>query len=120
MSKFVSIRGWVQTYYKITDSIESIVKKYDLRYQDYFLDKEQALLYQEGWKLPSHQCVNGIAYVFYGATIKDAGEDYIRDQILDILKLDDDIDGLFYVNDDEGESSISWEIIDSKMTVKDR
>ena len=122
MSRFVSIRGWIETYFEMSGEFESVVNSYELKYQKYFLKQEQVNLYQKGWKFPD-QCINGISYIFYGATIKLEAEEYIKDQILDMLRLDDgdkDIQGLFYINDDEGEYSIIWEIIDSQIIVKSR
>lgn len=83
------------------------------------LSKEQSLLYQKGWKLPD-QPINWTSYIFYGADIKDYAMDYIGNQIKAMINIEEDIRGLFYINDDEGELSITWEIFDSKITIKDR
>ncbi len=119
MSRFISIRGWLETQFELVPQFELTVHAFDKKYSNYMLDENQSILYQKGWQFPV-QAINWTSYIFYGADVKEIGEQYIKDQIMEMLKISDGTRGLFYFDDDEGDLSAAWKIFDSKITEENR
>jgi hypothetical protein len=119
MSRFISIRGWLETQFELVPQFEAVANDFAKKYNEYMLDEKQAILYQKGWQFPD-QAINWTSYIFYGADVKEIGEQYIKDQIVGMLKLFDGTRGLFYFDDDEGDFSAIWKIFDSKITEENR
>ena len=119
MSTFISIRGWLATDFKLIESFKATTYKFEVIYSKYLLAEEQAQLYQKGWLFP-RQRINWNSYVFFGADVKLGAEEYIKDQIMEMLEIDKEIEGLFYFDDDACILSYKWKISDSKVTVENR
>jgi hypothetical protein len=119
MGNFIHIRGWLETEFELVPKFKEIVQRFNNDYSRYLLIDWQAKLYQKGWHFPSHP-INYTSYIFYGADVKYLGEDYIKDQIIAMVQLFDETNGLFYFNDDEGDYPIAWKIFDSKITEENR
>ncbi|WP_146138290.1 hypothetical protein [Chamaesiphon polymorphus] len=119
MATFISVRGWLATEFELIESFKAIACKFELMHNKYLLTKEQAQLYQKGWLFP-HQRINWSSYIFFGADLKFGAEEYIKDQIMEMMEISEEIEGLFYFDDDACILSYKWEISDSKITVKNR
>jgi hypothetical protein len=117
MGSFYHVRGWLETSFEMVPQFKEIVEKFSCDYIKYHLVEDQAVLYQKGWYFPEHP-INYINYIFYGAEVKN--EDYIKDQIIEMVELcNDEIDGLFYF-DYEGDYPMMWRIFDGKVIEENR
>jgi hypothetical protein len=112
MGSFYHVRGWLETSFELVPQFKEIVQRFNYNYIKYGLSDRQAVLYQKGWHFPEYP-INYTSYIFYGAEVKS--DDYIKDQIIDIIQSCEEIDGLFYF-DYEGDYHTKWKIFDSKIT----
>jgi len=119
MARYVSVRGWLECEYEYIPEIKKIVDNYSDNYSAFEATPEVRSLYQKGWRFPQDK-INWTAYIFYGADIKSQCVDYIREQIIKISLVNDEIRGLFYVDDEEGERRMRWEIYDGNIAEEER
>ena len=119
MGHFIQIRGWLETEFELIPQFKEIVQRFDNNYSEYLLKDWQVTLYQKGWHFPD-QPINYKSYIFYGAEVRYEGADYIKDQLMEMVGLFDDTNGLFYFNNDEGDYPVTWKICDGVINEDSR
>ena len=114
MSRYVSIRGWLECDYEDIEEIKNIINEYKIKKEWIVNDSDinKLELYQGAWKLPEKP-VNWTAYIFYGADINSGYYEYIKEQVEEILKINKEIDGFFKCTDEEEVYSREWIIENS-------
>lgn len=115
MGHYISIRGWVGCSQEQVPQVRTIMKSFVDRAKEYGLTREGAEMYNKGWTIPSEH-INWTFYFFYGADIRIQYTEFIRDQIIamtnEIVRYDEEftdyINGIFDLEDDEGEVFLTW------------
>lgn len=111
MARYISIRGWLECDHQLVEKIRMIITNYaETRKGDNY---ETYKLYNQGWTFQNN-IINWSSYIFYGADIKEYYLEFIRNEILCILELDEDIEGSFFIDYEEGERE-RWDIINKKI-----
>lgn len=117
MANYISIKGWLECEYDDINLIKSIISEYAFKKSyDTLMDYDIRTLYNKGWHF-QEEVINWTSYIFYGADMKKYCLKFIKDELFAIAKVNDAIEGLFFIDDEEGES-ILWKISDGKLIVK--
>jgi hypothetical protein len=119
MSKFISIRGWIECDKEYIPKIKDIISYFSKEYSKYPIEQETKDLYQKGWNIPA-DTINWTAYIFYGADIREYNSDFIKDEITAIAESNKEIEGYFFVDDDEGEKKLYWRVYNGKIIETER
>ena len=114
MGHYVSVRGWIECDKSNFSAIEKVIDKYRMDFLKYSISQEIAELYQKGWQIPK-DVINWTAYVFYGADIRQYNLDFIKDQIIEIGKIDEDIRAYFFIDDDENIENYNWKLLEGVL-----
>lgn len=128
MGHYVSVRGWIEVGADILPRIKQLVQEFPHTSGDGVLTPEQVRLYAQGWVV-AEDGPNWTRYCFYGADIRREGLACLHTQIRVIAKMlmeDEErqgdvasrYDGVFFVDDDEGETSLIWYVKDGEVTEK--
>lgn len=117
MSNYISIKGWLECEYDDIKSIKSIISEYELNSSyDTLIDYDIRKLYNKGWHF-QEEVINWTSYIFYGADIKKYCLKFIRDEITNIVKINNEIEGRFFIDDEDGEE-ILWKIFKGNILEK--
>ena len=127
MGHYISIRGWLECPESQIGKIREIIESFVLKAGKYGLTEEGAKMYNLGWHIPDTH-INWTHYIFYGADIRIQCTDYIKDQVKEISETIYEIDGeftdytegIFDLDDEENEVSISWLVKDQNIEEKKR
>ncbi len=119
MGHFVSIRGWIECEEEDIPKIKEINDYFCRSYANHLIKQETKELYQKGWQIPK-EFINWSAYVFYGADIREYHTDFIKDQIVAIAEFNEEIEGYFHVDDDEGNIKLCWKLCKGELIVSER
>lgn len=114
MARYFSVRGWLETDHDHVEQFIAITQEYLYKYDKYFSNRETNQLYQKGWRFPTERLFWG-AYIFYGADVKLGFVDYIKDQILEMCKYDEELNGYFKVTSEDDLEIITWKIEDGQL-----
>ena len=117
MSKYVSVKGWIECDSTQIEGIRKIILNYESR-ADFgnIIDCKTIEFYNKGWCYPNEN-INWTAYIFYGADVKEYCLDFIKEEIKEILTVNTEIEGKFFFDYEEGEVKC-WEIVDSQIVEK--
>lgn len=117
MAKYVSIKGWLACEGDDVKLIKDIIKEYELSTNyDIIMDNSIRKLYNKGWHF-QEEAINWTSYVFYGADIKSHCLSYIKDELADIIKINDEMEGIFFIDVEDGDKVI-WKISDGELLEK--
>lgn len=119
MASYVSIRGWLECTEEHIAKIKDITNYFSENYSKYNIDPETIELYQKGWRFPI-DIVNWTSYVFYGGDIKKYNSDFIKEQIIAIVESEKEIEGHFFLDDDEGKIKLYWKLLNGKLIEHER
>ncbi len=119
VSRFFNVRGFIDCDYGDLKAIRDIVESYEGRAAEFGLDGEAVHLYLSGWLYQVRE-INWISHAFFGASMRMGGVDLLLDQLSCIARSSTEIEGVFFVDDDEGGESCQWNILDGRVEVIDR
>ncbi|MEU3564977.1 hypothetical protein [Kitasatospora sp. NPDC006786] len=119
MSRFFNVRGFIDCDYGDLKAIRGIVESYEGRAAEFGLDGEVVHLYLSGWMYQVRE-INWISHAFFGASMRAGGVNLLLDQLSCIARSSAEIEGVFFVDDDEGCESREWNISDGCVEVIDR
>ena len=109
MARYVLIRGWLECSFDDVAAIKDLINQHWETSSQYHIPQEAASLYQSGWTFPATP-LNWTSLIFYGADVRAGSVAFIFDGLSKIAKADIEINGLFHVDDEEGESPRLWTI----------
>jgi len=95
MSRYISIRGWLECDDDIYTNVIKFINKYEIEYEKFYLSEEQIKYYQKGWVFNNYQ-IGWRRYIFYGADVKSYNTAFFTKQLEDICQLKFNIDGKFF------------------------
>lgn len=117
MAKYISVRGWIECDNIQIHTIKRIISNYELRVDfGSIIDYESIKLYNKGWCYPK-EIINWTTCIFYGADVKEYCLDFIKNEIKEILKEIEEIEGMFILKYEEGERRC-WKIVDAQIIEK--
>ncbi|MFF1919146.1 hypothetical protein ACFVW8_01020 [Streptomyces sp. NPDC058221] len=119
MSRFCNVRGYLDCDFGDLDQIRQLVDGYTGRGGEFGLSEEIVQLYSMGWLYQQVE-INWVAHAFFGASVNRGGLGLIRDQLENIARIVADVEGVFFVDDDEGEQSEGWRVAGGQVTVVSR
>ncbi len=119
MGRYASVRGWVECSFEIVPHLKNITTKYLEKYSEYSVNDDIVEAYIGAWKFPDNP-LNWTAYIFYGADIRDRCLDFIKDQLIEMVNLEKDIIGIFYVDIEDTDIEEIWHIKDGILKEIDR
>ncbi|MFI6897664.1 hypothetical protein ACIBM4_26480 [Streptomyces sp. NPDC050256] len=119
MSRFYDVRGHLACEFGDLERIRQIVDAYAGRGEEFGLSERVAQLYCSGWLYQQAE-INWVAHAFFGASVKRGGVDLVRDQLENIAGLVTDVEGAFFVDDDEGGQSECWKVTGGRLKVFER
>jgi hypothetical protein len=136
MGHYASVRGWLKLSEEMVPLVREAIEDTANIATLSETPLDTAEFYNRGWVFPVDH-INWVSYIFYGADIRLYHLAYLREQLKAIaekVKLRDDTfiellkdstpneddlldypDGLFYVDDDDREVSLCWEITRGKF-----
>jgi len=114
MSKFILIRGWLDCSYEDVGPIRDIVEEHWSTALDYGLSADSATLYSTGWMFPASP-INWISVVSFGADVDQRATPFLYDALVKIAKAYPDVDGVFHLDDEEGENPRKWTVCGGKV-----
>ncbi len=115
MSRYVSVKGWLECEDSQVGRIKRIISDYKPK-SDFgsIFNNDNIELYNKGWCYQK-EIINWTSYIFYGADIKEYYLEFIKEEIKEILRRNNKIDGMFFFSYEE-DGIIYWKITDSKIT----
>ncbi|MEU3002619.1 hypothetical protein [Streptomyces sp. NPDC006995] len=116
MTQYFNVRGFLDCNYGDLRVIRDTVARYADRGEQFHLEEESVALYSGGWLYQERE-INWIAHAFFGASMKSGGVDLIFDQLREIATLIPEIEGAFFVDDDEGGPSRRWSVANGYVSV---
>ena len=116
MGKYFNVRGFVDCTYADLDAIRSIVAEYRGSGERFDISDESVDLYLAGWLYQERE-INWIAHAFFGASMRSGGVDLVLDQLRRIAESIPEVEGVFFVDDDEGGPSRRWEVANGNVAV---
>lgn len=119
MARYSLVRGWIECEYEDVKAIRGAANAFWRSHDRYNIDAGSANLYWKGWYFPESP-LNWTSFVFFGANVRSAAVPFIRDSLIEIVNLRLDVEGLFYVDGDEGEGPRIWKIGDQCLLEEDR
>lgn len=114
MARFALVRGWLECSYEDVGRIRDIVFEHWRLSSQYGLAVETADLYRTGWIFPTSP-INWVSVVFFGANIDQKAVGFIFDCISKIVDSEVEVDGLFHVDDEDGENLRLWSIKNDEL-----
>jgi hypothetical protein len=109
MGRYVSVKGWLSCDSEIVPKIKEIAESFLKNYTNFSITLEERTLYNKGWRYPTEDTWQ---YVFYGADLKSYYVEYIKLQVEAISGIDSDIEGTFFIDDEDGEERYLWRVSD--------
>ncbi|WP_367129344.1 hypothetical protein [Saccharothrix sp. HUAS TT1] len=109
MSRYANIRGFLDCDWEDFAVIRKIVAEVAAQHRDRVFSEEVLADYCSGWVFQP-KVVNWVAHAFYGGSVKLVNEDLLLDQLRGIAAALPEIEGVFYVDDDEGEKRLLWTV----------
>lgn len=117
MANYVSVKGWLECEEDDVKLIKDLIKEYELSTNyDIIMDSDIRKLYNRGWHF-QEEAINWTSYVFYGADIKNYCLNFIKDELVDIIKINNEMEGVFFIDAEDGDKII-WKILDGKLLEK--
>jgi acyl carrier protein phosphodiesterase len=116
VSKYFNVRGFLDCDYSDLDVIRDVVEQYRSRGTQFHLTEETVALYMDGWLYQKRE-INWIAHAFFGASMKSGGVELVLDQLERIAELIPELEGAFFVDDDEGGHSGRWEVANGRVSI---
>ena len=114
MSKYVSIKGWLECEHSQLEEIHKIISDYGFKKEfESIVGYESMALYNKGW-CNRKEIINWTSYIFYGADVKDYCAYFIQSEIREILSKCSEIEGMFFFQHEEGEMKC-WKITNSQI-----
>jgi hypothetical protein len=117
LARYVNVRGFLDCDYSDLDEMRNIVARYRGKGAEFHLDDSIVDLYLAGWLFQEKE-INWVAHAFFGASMKEAGADLVFDQVSRIAGALPETEGLFFVDDEEGEISRRWHVADGRVSVR--
>jgi hypothetical protein len=121
MGRYSQIRGWIEASDAILPAIQGVIASVPTVHASSACDAESIALYQSGWHVGP--IINWTRYVFFGADVRSQYVHVYRSTIDAIARVKhkdgDHPDGVFYVDDEEGDS-VCWRIAEGTVTVTPR
>lgn len=119
MSKYVLIRGWIECTF---DQIAEIRRVVSAAAEHAKLEGGAPDLVDScmrGWSYPEAP-INWISLVLFGAQVNRVAVPFVRTMMEEVSKIGGEVEGLFYVDDDEGDESLRWDISAGRIDVVSR
>ncbi|MCM1968013.1 hypothetical protein [Streptomyces sp. G1] len=116
MSRYFNVRGFLDCDYVDLDTIQAVVAQDRARGAQFHLPEETVALYLDGWVYQKRE-INWIAHAFFGASVKSGGVDLILDQLMRLAELIPELEGVFFVDDDEGGPSRQWDVSNGRVSI---
>jgi len=107
MANYSLVRGWIECGFEDVPRIKEIVQTHWAHAADYGVEGDSADLYLKGWHFPDSP-INWTSLVFYGGNVRDVAVSFLKECLVKLCASDLDIDGIFYVDDQEGEHLRIW------------
>ncbi len=104
---FSLIRGWLECDFDDVEKIRVSMETHWESFGAYGLTEDQAILYKMGWIFPAAP-MNYVALIFYGGHVRHHFTDFFKDCFEKISKMDVEVCGALFVDDDEEEQSRAW------------
>lgn len=117
MSRYFNVRGFLDCDYGDLEVIRDVVARYRDRAAEFRLTEDAVALYLDGWLYQKRE-INWIAHAFFGASMKRGGVDLVLEQLERLAKLIPDLEGVFFVDDDEGGPGRRWDVTGGRVTVR--
>ncbi|MEW2073097.1 hypothetical protein ACFZAG_18380 [Streptomyces sp. NPDC012403] len=117
MSRYFNVRGFLDCDYGDLDVIRDVVAQYRNRAAEFQLTEDVVALYMDGWLCQKRE-INWIAHAFFGASMKKGGVDLVLEQLERLAELIPGLEGVFFVDDDEGGPSRRWDVTSGRVSVR--
>jgi len=128
MGHYISVRGWLEVDADALPRVKQLIKEFPQISGDAILTPEQVKLYAQGWVVPA-EGPNWTRYCFYGADLRREGLACLLAQIRRIgqalIEQEEQpgevasrYNGVFFVDDDEGDMSLVWYVKDGEIIEK--
>jgi hypothetical protein len=130
MGHYVAVRGWIEVEAERLPCVKQLLQEFSSTAGEGVLTPEQVRLYAQGWVL-AEDSPNWTKYCFYGADIRREGLAWLLAQVRMMARAlrDDDApqgdvvrryNGVFFIDDDEGEMSVVWYIKEGEVIEHDQ
>ncbi|MER6200999.1 hypothetical protein ABT234_26980 [Streptomyces sp. NPDC001586] len=116
MSRYFNVRGFLDCEYTDLAAIQAVVAQDRARGTRFHLSEEAVSLYLDGWVYQKRE-INWIAHAFFGASVKSEGVDLILDQLVRLAEIPE-LEGVFFVDDDEGGPSFQWDVSNGRVSTR--
>ncbi|MET9108560.1 hypothetical protein [Streptomyces zhihengii] len=116
MARYENVRGYLDCDFEELDTIRGIVAGYGSRAVEFQLGKDVLDLYLSGWVYQPKE-INWVAHAFFGASMRPEGSAMVLDVVSTIAERLPEVEGRFFVDDEEGSVSARWCIADGVVTV---
>jgi hypothetical protein len=111
MAQYANVRGFLDCDYGDFDVMRTIVREVAPRYRAFVHSDEILDLYCAGWVF-QERVINWVAHAFYGASIKAGLVDMIREQVGAIAAELPEVEGVFFIDEDERAETVMWTVRD--------
>lgn len=117
MGRYFNVRGFLDCDYDDLSAIRDVVEHYRTEGARFHLTDEAAALYLDGWLYQQRE-INWIAHVFFGASMRSGGVDLVLDLLERLAESVPDLEGTFFVDDDEGGPTRRWDVADGRVITR--
>ncbi|MFJ7155515.1 hypothetical protein ACIQUQ_11305 [Streptomyces sp. NPDC101118] len=117
MAQYFNVRGFIDCDYQDLDVIRNVVDQFSDSGGEFHLSEESVSLYLGGWVYQQRE-INWIAHAFFGAVMRLGGVDLVFSQLKRIAEAVPDLEGLFFVDDEEGGPTAQWKVADGSVSVR--
>lgn len=116
MGHFYNVRGFLDCDDDEQRDIYSLIKQLKESIPpDIMIDSDAASLYRKGWCF-REATINWVNHVFYGGSLRANGKVLVFRDLTVIAQRFPEIEGKFFVEDDEGEFEEIWLVSDGNVT----
>ncbi|WP_363800457.1 hypothetical protein ABU614_10190 [Lysobacter firmicutimachus] len=119
MSRYVLIRGWIECTFDQVAEIRSVVNAVAEHAKLEGVASELVDSCMKGWSYPEAP-INWISLVLFGAQVNRVAVPLVRRMMEAVSKIGCEVEGLFYVDDDEGDESLRWDVNEGRIDVVSR
>jgi len=119
MSKLTLVRGWLECSFDESKEMHSAILNLTAEARGKDIPSEILDLYMRGWVYPESP-INWVSLVFFGAQVKSSAIPFIKEMVRIASSVGDEINGLFYVDDDDGEGHLAWYVSSGSLEERQR
>jgi hypothetical protein len=108
MATYFDVRGFLDCDFEQVSSIGAAVEEAGrVDPVVYGLTEDAVQLYSHGWHYQDRR-INWSAHVFFGASMRSGGVDFILDTLRAVAERHPQVTGRFFIDDQEGGESAVW------------